>query len=409
MRQWIFFVLILSIAFSPFLDPPFDEVHITNGNVSSTLQETFLSQNERSPTIDDPIRSVGGTILTADPSVDQSISIDHIPMVIWVTGEEHEDSLVQEPDFVACTDGTTLTFVSQNQSLHLNFTYNGISKIIDNLTSFEVEVPFNESELAVPETPQNLTITLEGSYYFTYDAHINHYQYLTCSDEEGVCVPSCDLYSVEDTTETFERPINASLVYNVESGSALFFLSRPILREQWYRNNQFNVITAAKRIFYRAEVFLDGNSTGSAQLYEFNITTDEYGIAHIVSIPSTLNKTIVFSEFNQSIVLYPLQATNETLSRVYQINSTYTGIGEHVLLLILTDRFLTQFNTSEVIVSRLLTVNKNHTENDEIQENRSIARESMIEEPPLRLSIQSLGLGSIAIIFILIGVKIKKK
>ena len=359
----------LSNAFALLPDPPIDNMTSLNSVAIASLQGNFLSSLSKSlPTTNNPIEAADARLIKLDPSVDNFISDKKPPKILWVWAENHADEVNEAADLQSCTDGINLKFKSKTLSSLLSVSFIGVNKNITDPTQLGLDLPFSSEELSSARPHDNLTVSLSGEFNFLYDRTVLHYRYLPCSEtgSEGICVPSCDLYDISSDVVSFSIPFSSNLSYEVEGGNVLFFLSSPVLREQWYLNNKFNNIVFSNRVFYKSSANVNGEDIGNATAYLFNFHNDNFGIYYIESIKSVNTSNNPRMEFKEDSVLVSptqIELNNDSFSYIYQINSTYNGIGKNNASLVLVDRFSNTFEIKEEITSRFLSFNGNINEN----------------------------------------------
>ncbi len=155
---------------------------------------------------------------------------------------------------------------------------------------------------------------------------------------------------------TFSKHFTDSLVYTVEADGEGYFVAAPVLSEQWYANNQFNLITASKMQFYKFKLFLDDAIIDETSLREFDIAEDS-GLQHIYSISLNSSEAqdnpISVSSSNGN-PLPPLFG-DENYGIFYLIKSSYDGIGLHSLRLEIYDDFGGSSSFTKQLLSRSLT------------------------------------------------------
>lgn len=406
---FLLFLHCFSISFPYFLDPPLDEVSAYNINSSSTslFKERFLLSLQKSnSSISNPIIFADAAIIGLDPVVDNTISSDRLPKLLWVWAEEHEPNLLSPYDPQKCADGfptesVSLNFISYNFSPSFNFSFKNKTKTLGGNLQEIFEIPFNALEFSSGNGYDNLSISLNGNFTFTYNKIVSKYEPL------GIFQPSCELYSIENSIETFVRPVSYTISYNVESGSVLFFLRAPVLREQWFKNNVFNEIIISKRAFYNSKIFLNDERISQANMYVFDIKENKFGMKYTKSIPMKNATNMLYSENFTNITPIPIEKTKESFSYVYEFNTTYNGVGRNNITLKIRDRFLNSFEVSESILSRGLTYDNNKIENSfpinnrNVSGNNNLLRKS-IQYTESNLTIATISLGTVGILLIII-------
>ncbi len=222
-------------------------------------------------------------------------------------------------------------------------------------------------------------------------------------------------------------PISLNASYPVAGKNRLFFLVAPILREQWYRNNHFDVIVLSQSPLYQANTYLNSNITRNLTLRNYDINETQYGLERIVSNitylqpPANLttpenpdnqtnstnstNSTIgwqMVEGFSENFNLtspYLLEDQNHSFAYIYVFNSTYDGLGINNLSIIVYDSFGQMGGYSENITSNMLSFNNQTAENG-APINSTFARKSKGFDYGVLSPVQ-MSLGLVALLVIL--------
>ncbi|MBI5051563.1 hypothetical protein HZC08_02275, partial [Candidatus Micrarchaeota archaeon] len=190
-----------------------------------------------------------------------------------------------------------------------------------------------------------------------------YYNY-TVLDKNPLSVGNSTICDGNPEKQEYAVAITRNANYSVEGGPVRFFLSAPLLNEQWYQNNHFDNLILTKRKIYDAEIYLNNKSTGYSEIYRFGVSTDSLGFQRIYSIPNSSGFNLQHSELNESYFPKQLELEKEFFSYIYPLNSTYSGIGENELLLTVKDHFGNNFTSKKFLYSRFLTAG-NLTEGNE--------------------------------------------
>lgn len=408
MRRTLFsgILFLISVSFALFSEPPVNQMTGQNNASAPLLQNSFLTHLPKSmPTVSNPIEAADAIIVKLDPSVDNVVSDKNPPRILWVWAEKHAEYINQLPDLQRCFDGVTLIYNSKTVSSTIKVSFKGETRSMRNPGSGYLDLPFSPAELATAGPYEKMTISLSGEFNFLYDRTILHYKYLPCSEQggQGVCVPSCDFYSMETGVANFSRPFSSSMAYTVEGGNVLFFLASPVLREQWYRNNRFDNLAFSNRMFYKSAFLLNGLEISNASLYAFDLYNDDIGVWYIKSV-NLANKSsgMAFAEKLVRVSPNQIQRTNDVFSYLYQANASYSGLGKNNATLALFDRFLNQYENSEEITSRMLSLNSDTMETGEPVMNQSVARPSLAyKEEKLTGIIINIGIIGVFLLIVL--------
>lgn len=176
----------------------------------------------------------------------------------------------------------------------------------------------------------------------------------------------------------------------------LFFLRAPVLREQWHRNNRFDVVVLSQSPLFHADVFLNGNRTRNITLRTFNMTAGAYGVQQIVS---SLSAPDGWSEKKGVSTPTPLEAANNSFAYAYEFNYSYPGTGSNILALTVYDVGAGSANYGEQIVSRSLSYGGSTAE-EGVPANATPSRPSFRPQQEY-LSSMELVLGLLGVLFVL--------
>lgn len=184
--------------------------------------------------------------------------------------------------------------------------------------------------------------------------------------------------------------------FTVLGTKKLFFLRAPALREQWHRNNRFDVIVLSQSPLFHADVFLNGNRTRNITIRTFNVTSGPFGIQEIVS-----NLSVPDGWAEKAGVSTPtsLEAANHSFAYAYEFNYSYEGTGPNVLALTVYDVGAGSESYGERLVSRMLSYGGSTAE-DGSPANASTARPSFQPQQEY-LSSMELVLGLLGVLFLL--------
>ena len=162
--------------------------------------------------------------------------------------------------------------------------------------------------------------------------------------------------------ETVAIPFSLNASFLVAGKHKLFFLRSPVLGEQWFRNNRFNMVVFSQAPLYQAGTSLNGEPAGNRTLRTFNVTTDRYGLQQIIS-----NKTDEKDWSESTNITNPvsLETYNHSFYYVYEFNHSYEGIGENNLSLLVEDSFLNDAAYNATLLSRMLSHNGTTAETGE--------------------------------------------
>jgi len=295
--------------------------------------------------------------------------------------------------------------------LMVNFSFKNISESIETRTS-------------MVQIPDSIFVAMQDSSGAdTLDVNISGYArfFYVFDDRQMGFGDTCSDHFINSSADF---PISLNATYPVAGKNHLFFLVAPILREQWYRNNHFDVIVLSQSPLYRADVYLNSNLTRNLTLRNYDIVEANYGLEKIVSnitylLPpanlsnqgNTTNSTnstnstsgwqmpTGFSEDYNLTSPYLLEDQNHSFAYIYVFNSTYSGLGINNLSIIVHDSFGQVSEYSENITSNMLSFNNQTAENGEAM-NSTFARKSKGFDYGILSPVQ-LSFGLVALLVIL--------
>ena len=280
----------------------------------------------------------------------------------------------------SCAEYENRTEIIYNMTA--NFTLGNVSETVD-VNSTHIQIP--EPILLEMENASGfdlLNVTVEGNLTFFYE--INDRQ-----------APECTSSIVN---YTFNQSYSMNKSIRAGGYRRLFFLRSPVLREQWFRNNQFNVIVFSQAPIEYSQI-TKNNESVNYTLRSYNITTNEFGLREIISNLS--NRTNWSEDINESSP-FPLELYNHSFAYIYQFNYSYKGLGENNLSLYVVDSFGNSEYYNETLLSRMLSYNNSYTETG-LPINNSTARKSGTFERE-ELSNVEVVLGFLAVLVIILFV-----
>lgn len=377
MRPILFIILLSSVAFAQSA-PPIKEVMGNNTLMASSLDNRYNATLADTGTV--PLRFAHNTIpLDVSASVEIAgitLLLDNLTypadgLAILVSRGQRQEHLMSRsaegyPDF-AC-DRYFFEHMTDENAWRCDFEpdycaeFENSSRVLYDLNatfSFSNRtetVKFNSTLVPVPDSilaemknssgADVLNVSVLGSVLFVYEIN-----------DRGFGVSDCGSNYVSFNASI---PVSANRSFQVAGANRLFFLTAPVLGEQWFRNNRFNLIVLSQSPIYHAETSLNGNFLRNFSIRNFSVVAGPGGIQQIVS---TLNvNDSGWSEAKNLTAPAPLQEQNRSFAFIYEFNTTYEGLGRNNLSISINDSFLgyDQFNMS--ILSRMLSYAGNITE-----------------------------------------------
>lgn len=388
------FLLLCMLALSfAYTDPPIAEV--MGHNLDSAFLNSLMNRVPPGLVLDPEGDAVyfNATLIGVFPSVEDRIPADPSPYVhkiLWTWGENYSSYIIRTVTVGndTCT-GTTLVISPEENEYEFRVLVNNISSAYYRKPPSEIsafEFPLSAAQLEAINATEKVEVRLEYEGKYKYDGYCRNY-------------PVSVFVAVGGHSE---------LYYYVENGNVVFFTARPVLGEQWFRNNHFDNLIFSKKKFYKTELYLDGNKTGKARIYNFSIYTDSLGTMFINTSRENNYSNATMDEFNEVYTPTPLLRENETFRYLYEENCTYEGIGYHNLTVVVTDHFLHNYTYNRSLLSRALSP-------EELGEatgsgvvmlagnvSQNLTRPNYVE-PPQQLNQILIPTGALAIIFIVIA------
>ena len=342
------FLLVLALgACTALEDPPVEAVMQHNLEIApSMINNSGVGIEEFTK---DKFSAVNMSIVAVLPSVDGRIPPE-TEGVLWASYEEYTFKILHE-DGDGCPDKYTYVLQNSSRYVEMNFKFRNLTEGGEiQMDEPIVGIPFEPSLLETANGSENLTIEL----YW----HCWHYFEVTKKINNMVCLgEDCDC-EYEEPVEWMENVTsigNVSQQYIVESGNVSFFLVRPALEEQWYRNNHFDTLELSRKSIYKAEIGMDGEPVASAQIYNFSIMEDAVGAWHILVNETRDFENATMGNYELAYLGTPVSEDRIGFSHLYEVNYSYKGLGPHLLNVTVTDFFGDSYAFEKEIYSRKLT------------------------------------------------------
>ncbi|MBI5223433.1 hypothetical protein HY990_03350 [Candidatus Micrarchaeota archaeon] len=276
-------------------------------------------------------------------------------------------------DLDSCLEYETSSSV--NYSLNLSLTFRNVSRIVPVNSPIVLVPPELLSEMETSSGLEPLIVNLSGNATIIYEVNDREFDGLGCNN-------NLELYSVS-------VPINSTRNFSVAGRQKLVFLLSPILPEQWYRNNRFDLVVLSQSPLYNIDNYVNGNLSQRRTLRSFDAVSQNQSDA---GGPSNLDYQILWShpteatgvaEFENLTLPIPLERQNYSYSFIYHVNFSYGGpgyLGPNVLSVNLTDSFADNFSFSRLIYSRMLSYGNNSDDGRSIlQKDQYLLRENSID------------------------------
>ncbi|MEW6749164.1 MAG: hypothetical protein AB1295_05645 [Candidatus Micrarchaeota archaeon] len=365
-------LLLISLSFAQYAEPPLDSVMDGNRGLSASLASLYNSSYAFNSTMDivlgSHISSVPVSssiqILALSPQIDDTACAVDGMAALFARGEEMGvlTALPSEgyPDFPCDSvwfdgpkeyawrcdfDGDSCAeFVNSSgvfyEDLMATFSFRGISAAVP-FSSTVIEIPQEvRDELDSASGNDSLLVEVSGNLTFFYEIN----------DRQGFGDCGSNYVFFNHST-----PISINRSFSVGGSRKLFFLESPVLREQWYRDNRFDVIVLSQCPLYRAEIYENGNLSDAITIRWFSIETDGYGMMRMRS--EAENATEGGWSERSSGVANPFQLERENISYLfaYRFEHGYAGLGDKNISITVRDAALSEDSFNETITSRMLS------------------------------------------------------
>ncbi|MCI0503536.1 hypothetical protein L0Y65_02385 [Candidatus Micrarchaeota archaeon] len=412
----LFLLFIVGMANAQYAEPPLANVVANNTAAAAALEGYYNSSFAQNATItlrfhdyaQSPNISASIILAGLSPSIDNVSCITNDTALVAARGYS-AGPLVSIPyeglyDF-SCDKAWHDSIPPPSMPLRCDFDGDDCSEFVNrtiviyNLNATfafrneSASVPFESTLISVPPQllpllenasgSENLTVNVSGNVTFIYEVNDQIVDGLSCY--------------ANYTNFTSSINISASRSFTVGGKQKLFFLVAPVLREQWFRNNRFDVVAFSQCPLYFAEIGKNGAGAKNMTIRTFNTTTDGFGFMGMVS---NLSIPDGWSEDSaETVAPSGLETFNNSFAFVYRFNFSYSGLGESNLSLAVRDSVLSSAQYNETLLSRMLTHSGTTTETGQ---NASLvpSRPSAGFEPGM-LSRLEISLGLVGVVLIL--------
>jgi len=243
-----------------------------------------------------------------------------------------------------CSEFVNRTIVTYD--LNVTFSFRNESATIPFSSTLITLPPSFSSLLENASGAENLTVNITGNVTFIYEVNDQVIDFSTCN--------------ANYTNFSSKIPISVNSSFVVGGRQKLFFLVAPILREQWFRNNRFDVIALSQCPLYLAEIYMNNATVRNISIRTFNITRDFFGFASMVSNKSS---PAGWSEDSgEPVTPAQLEASNNSFAFVYRFYYGYFGLGKNNLSLIIRDSVRETAQYNETLLSRMISFGGTTTE-----------------------------------------------
>ena len=353
MKHFILLFFIFHVSFSGFLYPPVDMVRSNNLGVSHSLEfySNFTGNGEYN--VENPVSYANLTIELLSPMVDGSILAGNSNYVIFSRNARYSGGGEYNRNGDSGLGGVCEEVLHTDFS---NYWLEGNATFFFGNLSSTVAIDGNKSYLEIPDSlsledsdgNSTVTVTLGGSFHFNY-SRVD----ILCDSHSGSFTVYYD--------KTYKVDFHDSRNFTVSGRKHLNLPILPITGEQWYKDNRFNNLVLSSRKFYLADVVLNGAPVASRRMKTFEIGIFK-GLQYVNTIDYNDSSSVTIDFYNVSSMPVPLEAGNDSFTYAYVVNSSYAGLGDNNITLVLYDYFGNNISINRMIKSNGLSAYGNLTD-----------------------------------------------
>jgi hypothetical protein len=375
----LFLMLMLGAAFSQYTtQPQWRDVEHANNLIASSLNssydEAFATDSlvgvlfpPYDLTISYSVRAIGLTSM-----VDGSVCPRDGLSLLIARGSLLDRFTAADVDNDTCTEYENQTIIDYS-GVGVDISFRGINGSFP--LSTEIQIPDDIlSAMRDSSGSDNLSVFIHGNVKVAYQFDNPTRSGLDCTD---------NFYFVNGSI-----PISQNFTFKTYGSNHLFFLRAPVLSEQWFRNNKFDVVVLSQDPLSSASVQLNGVPIGNSTMVWFGNATGPYGllqlktfnqsVANLTNTTNPANSTNLTNSTNQSLPV-PLQWSESVSNRsvipsalesqshpfvfVYEFDTAYAGLGANNLSLMVGDICGGSGSYNGSVLSRMLSYNGNSLEN----------------------------------------------
>jgi len=386
-------ILLSGMAFAQYSSPPLSLLIGNNTAAAAALDGYYNSSYAQNGTANLSIGnfsrlvnlSASVVIVGLSPNIGNISCVSEDIAVVIARGyyESHLlDPYGEDFDHDQCTEIEGQTIARYN-NLNITFSFRNTSETVPFDSTFLSLPPSILDALESSSGTENLTINVTGIITFIFQID---------NPPQG----DCDEHNYTNISGIL--PISVNQTFLVGGNQKLVFLVRPILREQWFRDNRFDTIVLSQCPLYRAEIRMNGASMKNISIRTFNLTTDEFGFMRMTSNLSDAGGNGWMEDPSAVATPTPLEMENNSFAYAYMFNFSYQGLGDNNLSIAATDSVLDSEEYNDTLRSRMLSYNGLTMENGQPVNGNSRPSASSSEGSLTRLEI---GLGLVGLVLIL--------
>ncbi|MBN2478104.1 hypothetical protein JXB01_02320 [Candidatus Micrarchaeota archaeon] len=363
MRKIIIVLLLISFLFAEF---PYATVKSHNEQILKSVCP-YEKAGTDEPDFYNPVTFAEIKPVGVFPSVNGYISSSESNALLWCWGAKYTDYV--EKDIGNCGgDNKMLKNITSAAKIKYAFRNKTIEKELDGFLLKDI-IP----ELGYEYADGRETLDIELIWRIEFRYLYTETKEKCSMSSQGV--PTC--YCIDETKIiVYYREGTEKLNHTVGDAKKVFFLSKPVLKEQWYKNNKFEVVVLSKFPVYYAE--MKANETrGEAVLKGYRILGDEHGFWRIELTENGDSAGMNIQEGTHLNSPLPLEKENDSFYFVYLANMSYEALGKHNDSFKVVDIFNNEEEETYIVYSRMMTHYGNISEEgSEVEFNPEIHRPS---------------------------------
>jgi hypothetical protein len=326
-------------------------------------QYPLLQDEIGAPSPSDPFNFASLHILAAHPSVSGEISSRHPPLIYWIWGESHVQSLNSEKPSGKCPPGAIsieqagkakigsmlATYSTPAMSLSVPITGSPATPAI---LPGDLEIEPWAKPGSNKSVPIFLNITITAAISAPYIVRETDSQYLCsekCTAQGCTKICSCIRFSRSYRRE-FTRLLSDSQSYPIQPGSPSFLLSSPPLGYALAYSPSIRIIILSSREPSEIRLFSNGSQFAWFVPFSYNISRNGFGASCVDRAENNASGSLIFEARHLSA----LQLSPKNTSAFFLLASPYpNSTGRSNLSMVFYDEFGDLFDYSAPIVLRL--------------------------------------------------------
>ena len=329
--------------------PPHSIVGAHN-SLSAPALHLVPCKNSTPDSYENPVSCAEAELITIYPSVDDRISSDSPANALWSYAYSASDQDKQITDSDGCISYYHKTFQQAVFFPGIIIYFGNSTYMVRNISASPAVIP-QPALLSASGARANISLSGIMIFEYIFDSTIG---YMECVN--GSC--GCSEMIMPSRPINITRQVESNLTYDIEGTAPLYFLSKPVLGEQWESNPRFQGLVFSNRKFYSVSILDNRIETGPVRFYSFsiaNITNSSNSAWKVVSSRLFNLTNISVQEERVNSIPASIQEGNSSFFYIYSFDSIISGAGRHNLTILLSDHFLANFSSEFQVQNRLLT------------------------------------------------------